>query len=117
MIMEVHIFPHHSVQLLLVQDKHVIQTLSLQAAYETFANGSCPWRPDRRFQFFDARASGDGRKKSAVLLIPISNQVSGSLSPCGRFPQLLRYPGICWVPGHNAYPAKTSSQLESASNY
>ena len=60
MIVEVHIFPHHLVQLLLVEDKHVIQALALQAAYETFANGICPWRLDRRFQFFDPSASGNG---------------------------------------------------------
>ena len=79
----------------------MIQTLALQAAYETFANGICPWRLDRRFQFFDPGASGDGRKERAVLLIPISNQVPGALISCGRFPQLLCYPGICWVPGHS----------------
>ena len=79
----------------------MIQTLSLQAAHEPFANGICPWRLDRRFQYFDPSASGNGRKETAVLLVPISNQVSGSLSPCGRFPQLLCHPGICWVPGHS----------------
>ena len=100
-IVEVHIFPRHSVQLLLLQNKHVVQTLSLQAANEPFANSICPRRLDRRFQFFDPSASGNGRKETAVLLVPISNQVFGSLSPCGRFPQLLRYPSICWVPGHN----------------
>ena len=97
MIVEVHVFLHRSVQLLLLQDKHVIQTFPFQTAHKTFANGICPWRLDRRFQFLDACASGDGRKETAILLVPIANQVFGSLSPCGRFPQLLRCPGIGWV--------------------
>ena len=49
MIVEAYVMSHRSVQLLLLQDEHVIQTLSFQAAYETFANGISPWRLDKAF--------------------------------------------------------------------
>ena len=57
MIIEVHVFLHRPVQLLPIHNQHVIQALSLQASYETLADGIRPWSPDGRLQFLDACAS------------------------------------------------------------
>ena len=60
MIVEVHVFLCRPVQLLPIQNEHVIQALSLQASYEALTNSIRPRRLDWRLQFFDARAPGDG---------------------------------------------------------
>jgi hypothetical protein len=59
-IVEGNIFLHSPTQLLLVSDEHVIEALSLQASDEALTGGIGPQRLNRRLQFLDARAPGDG---------------------------------------------------------
>ena len=68
MIVVVDVFLHRSVQLLPVQNEHMIEALSLQASNETLANRIGLRRLNRHLQFFSSRASGEGRKQTTALL-------------------------------------------------
>jgi hypothetical protein len=51
-------------------------------------------------------------KQTAILLVTVANQVSGPVSPRGRFPQLLGRTGICRIPGHGGMDSPPCLQFE-----
>ena len=61
-IVEVHVFLHRPVHVMLIQNEHVIEALALQTSDESLTNSIGLGCLDRYFQFLDACAAGDGRE-------------------------------------------------------
>ena len=83
-----------TMQLLLLQDEQVIQTLATHAAKEAFTDGIGPWCVIRRFEYLDAATCSHTRETGSELVITIANEILRSLSIRGYLSQLLCSPGI-----------------------
>jgi len=76
-----------TVQMLLVKDEQVIQTLSPHTAQIALTDGIGSWRVIRCFQYLDAAGCGHARKTGSKLAITITDEILRSLSIGSRFPQ------------------------------
>jgi hypothetical protein len=83
-----------TVQLLLVKDEQVIQTLSPHTAQKALTDGIGSWRVRRCFQYLNAAGCGHARETGSKLAITIPNEILRRLSKRSCFPQLLCSPGI-----------------------
>jgi len=81
-------------QLLLLQDEQVIQTLATHTAHKAFTDGIGPWCVIGRFEYLDATGCGHARETGSKLAITIANEILRSLSIGGCLSQLLCGPGI-----------------------
>jgi len=81
-------------QLFVLQDEQVIQTLATHAAQKAFTDGIGPWRVIGRFEYLDAAGCGHARETESKLVITIANEILRSLSIGGCLSQLLCGPGI-----------------------
>jgi len=75
-----------TVQLLLVKDKQVIQTLSTHAAHKPFADRIGSRRLVGRFQYLDAAGCGHARETGSKLIITITDEILRPLSIRSRLP-------------------------------
>jgi len=83
-----------TLQLPLVKDEQVIQTLAPHAAKEAFTDGIGPWRVIGRLQDLDAAGGGYTSKTGTKFAITITDKIFRPLSIGSRFPQLLCRPGV-----------------------
>ena len=83
-----------------MQDEHVIQALSAQAAYETLAECIRLRGSSRCFEDFDA--TGHRGKVLSKLAIPIADQVFGFLISGSDFTQLLGNPFVGGISGDSS---------------
>src|SRR5215469_12058712 len=83
-----------TMQLLLVQDEQVIQTLSPHTSQKALTDGIGAFRVIRCFQDLDAAGGCHTRKTGSKLVITIANEILRPLSKGSRFPQLLGGPGV-----------------------
>ena len=75
-----------TMQLLLLQDEQVIQTLATHAAKEAFTDGIGPWCVVGRFQYLDAAGCGYARETGSKLVITITDEILRPLSISCRLP-------------------------------
>jgi hypothetical protein len=66
-------------QLLLLQDEQVIQTLATHTAQKAFTDGIGPWCVIGRFEYLDAAGCGHARETGSKLAITIANEILRSL--------------------------------------
>ncbi len=90
----VYIGSQYPLELLLMQDEQVIETLATHTQEKAFTDRIGPWCVVGRFQYLDAAGCGHARKTGSKLIITIANEIFRRLSKGSRFPQLLRSPGI-----------------------
>src|SRR5215472_10581976 len=83
-----------TMQLLLLQDEQVIETLAPHTAQKAFTDGIGPWRVIGRFQDLNAAGLGNPRESHPKLAIIISDEVLWPYTKGSGFPQLLRGPSI-----------------------
>jgi hypothetical protein len=74
-------------QLLLLQDEQVIETLASHTAQKPFTDGIGAFRVIRRFQDLDAAGGGHTSKTGTKFAITIAKEILRSLSIGSRFPQ------------------------------
>jgi hypothetical protein len=84
----------HPLELLLLEDEQVIETLATHTAQKPFTDRIGPWGVVGRFEYLDAAGCGHARKTGFKLAITITDEILRCLSIGSRFPQLLRRPGI-----------------------
>ena len=89
-----HIGSKDTLQLLLLQDEQVIQTLSPHTAQKPFADAIGLWRVIWCFQDLDAAGCCHTSKTGTKFAITIANEILRPLSIGSRFPQLLCGPGV-----------------------
>ncbi len=83
-----------TLQLLLLEDEQVIQTLASHTAQKAFTDGIGSRGVIRRFENLDTAGCGHARETGSKLAITITDEIPRSLSKGSRFPQLLCCPGI-----------------------
>lgn len=83
-----------TMQLLLLQDEQVIETLVTHAANKPFTDGIGPWCVIWRFEYLDAAGCGHARETGSKVAITIANEIFRRLSIGGCLSQLLCGPGI-----------------------
>ncbi len=83
-----------TMQLLLLQDEQVIETLATHAAQKPFTDGIGPWCVIGRFEYLDAAGCGHVRETGSKFAITITNEILRRLSIGGCLSQLLCGPGI-----------------------
>ena len=71
----VHIRVEHAVELLLMQDEHMIEALMPHTAQEAFTDRIGPWCVVRRFQDLDATGLGNPIEDHPKLAIIIPNEI------------------------------------------
>ncbi len=81
-------------QLLLMEDEKMIETLSPHAAHKPFTDGIGPWCVIGRFEYLDAARCCHASETGSKFGITIANEILRRLSKGSRFPQLLCCPGI-----------------------
>jgi hypothetical protein len=84
----------NAVQLLLLQDEQVIETLSPHTAQEALTDGIGAFRVIRCFENRDAAGCGHTSKAGTKFAITITKEILRPLSIGSRFPQLLCGPGV-----------------------
>ncbi len=75
-----------TMQLLLLQDEQVIETLATHAAQKAFTDGIGPWCVVGRFQYLDAAGCGYARETGSKLVITITDEILRPLSISCRLP-------------------------------
>ena len=86
----------HPLELLLLQDEQVIETLATYTAQKAFTDGIGPWGVVGRFEDLDAAGCGHTRETGSKFAITITDEILRRLSKGSRFPQLLRGPDVGW---------------------
>jgi hypothetical protein len=76
-----------TMQLLLLEDKQVIETLSPHTAQKAFTDSVSPWCVRRCFQDLDAAGGCHAREIGSKLAVTIPNEILRPLSKRSRFPQ------------------------------
>ena len=84
-----------TVQLLLLQDEKVIETLSTHAAQKPFTDRIGSWFVVRRGEHLDTAGCGHASETGSKFVITIANEIFRRLSKGSRLPQLLGGPGVC----------------------
>jgi hypothetical protein len=95
-----HIGIEDTLELLLLQDEQVIQTLSPHTAQKALTDGIGAFRVIRCFQYLDAAGCCHARETRSKLTVTITNEILRPLSIGSRFPQLLCCPCIGRRSGH-----------------
>ena len=83
-----------TIQLLLLEDEKMIETLSPHTPQKPFTDRIGPWRMVRRFEHLDAAGCGHASEIGSKFAIPISDEIFRRLSIGGYLSQLLGSPGI-----------------------
>jgi hypothetical protein len=83
-----------TMQLLLLQNEQVIETLVTHAAHKPFTDGVGPWCVIWRFEYLDAAGCSHARETGSKFAITITNEILRRLSIGGCLSQLLCSPGI-----------------------
>ena len=83
----VYIGKQNTMQLLLLHDEHVIETLATHTAQKPFTDGIGPWCVIGCFQYLDAAGGCHTSKKGTKFTITITDEIFRSLSIGSRFPQ------------------------------
>jgi len=83
-----------TVQLLLVKDEQVIQTLSPHAAHKPFTDRIGSRRLVRRFQYLDAAGCGHASETGSKLGITITDEILRTHTKGSGFPELLCGPSV-----------------------
>ena len=83
-----------TMQLLLLQDEQVIETLATHAAQKAFTDGIGPWCVIRCFQDLDAAGCGHARETGSELGITITDEILRTLTIGGGEPSLLCGPSV-----------------------
>ena len=83
-----------TMQLLLVEDQHMVKTLSSDTSQESFTDGIGSWSVIRCFEYLDATCYCHSSETVAKLAIIIANEIPGGLSIGSRLPQLLCGPSV-----------------------
>jgi hypothetical protein len=81
-------------QLLLLKDQYVVQTLSPNTPQKAFTDRISSWRMIRRFQYLDTAGCCHSSETRSKLAIMIGNKVLRRLSIQCSFSELLRDPRI-----------------------
>ena len=89
-----HIGIEDALELPLMQDQQVVQTLLPHTPHESLADGIGPWGMNRRFEQLDATGPRHPHKRGAKFAIVISYQILRCLSIGRGFAELLGRPGI-----------------------
>jgi len=83
-----------TMQLLLLEDEKVIETLSTHAAQKPFTDCIGSWCVVRRGEHLDAAGCGYASETGSKFVITIANELVRRLSIGSRLPQLLGCPGV-----------------------
>lgn len=83
-----------TVQLLLLQDEQMIETLSSYTAQKPLTDRIGSWCVVRRFEHLDAVGCGHVSETGSKLVITITNEIVRRLPKGSRLPQLLGGPGV-----------------------
>src|SRR6266516_1822965 len=83
-----------TMELLLMEDQHVIQALSSDTPQKAFTDRIGWWRVIRCFEYLDATCCCHASEPGSKLAIMIANEIPGGLSIWSRLPQLLRGPSV-----------------------
>jgi hypothetical protein len=83
-----------TVQLLLVKDEQVIETLATPTAHKPFTDRIGAFRVIRCFQDLDAAGCGHASETGSKLVITITDEILRTLSKCRGFPKLLCGPSV-----------------------
>ena len=84
----------HALELLLIQDQQVVQAFLSDAPQKAFANGIGSGSVTRGLEKLDATGRCHSAETGSILAVVITDQILGCLPIRGRFPELLRYPGV-----------------------
>jgi hypothetical protein len=76
-----------TVQLLLLEDEHMVETLAPHTAQKPFTDRIGAFRVIRCFQYLDAASCGHASETGSKLGITIADEILRSLSKGSRFPQ------------------------------
>ena len=74
-----------AMELVAVEDEHMVQAFPFQAADKALADRIGPRCSNQRPQFLDATTSGDSGEPPTVLVVPVVNGVLGALAPGCQF--------------------------------
>src|SRR5258708_979283 len=83
-----------TVQLLLLEDEQVIETLSPHTQEKPFTDRIGAFRMVRRGEHLDAAGCGHARETGSKLVITITNEIVRRLPIGSRLPQVLGGPGV-----------------------
>jgi hypothetical protein len=82
-----HLGIEDALELLLLQDEQVIETLATHTAQKAFTDGIGPWCVVGRFEDLDAAGCSHARETRSKLVITIADEILRRLSKGSRFPQ------------------------------
>jgi hypothetical protein len=82
----VYIGSQDPLELLLMQDEQVIETLTTHTAQKAFTDRIGPWCVVRRFQYLDAAGCGHAREIGSKLVITITDEILRTLTIGSGFP-------------------------------
>jgi hypothetical protein len=89
-----HVLIEHALELLLAEDQQVVQAFLSDAPQIPFANRIGSWCMIRCFENLNRTCCRYTSEEGPKCAIVISNKILGCLPIRGRFPKLLRYPGV-----------------------
>jgi hypothetical protein len=101
-----------TLQLLLLQDEQVIETLATHTAQKPFTDGIGARSVRGCFQDLNAAGGGHSSKTGTKLAITIPIEILRPSSIGSRFPKLLRRPGIGWRASDTHMDDLTSVQID-----
>jgi hypothetical protein len=89
-----HIRLEHTVELPLMEDQQMIETLLPDAPQEPFAEGIGSWCMDGCFEKLDITGRRPSAETGSKFAVVITDEIFGGLPKRSGFSQLLRHPGI-----------------------
>ena len=89
-----HIRVEHAVELLLMQDEQMIETLTPYTAKEPLTDGICVRGAIRSFENLDVTRMRNPSEAYTKLAVVITDEVLRSFAKGGGFPQLLCSPSV-----------------------
>jgi hypothetical protein len=95
-----HIGVEYSVELLLMQDEQMVETLAPHTSEKPFTDGICSWGLIGYFENLNSTYVHNTGEVHPELAIVITNEILRSLSKRGGFSQLLGDPHIAGRPRH-----------------
>ena len=83
-----------TMQLLLMEDQHVVQALSSHTAQKAFTDRISSWRMIRRFKYLDTAGCCNTSETGPKFALVITDEILRRVSIGSRLPQLLRGPSV-----------------------
>ena len=111
-VVVLHVRSDGMVQLVGMQNEHVIEAFPFQATDEAFANRIRLRCSNRCLQHLDTRAFSNVQEQRVILVVSVANEILRTLTPGRCFTQLLCRPIVGGGTGHGRMHDSPSLQFD-----